>query len=107
MLTKFIEGNGTEYDLAHSYVIGDRISDIQLAKNLGCQGILLAQNGTPDECREWLQEHQLGLPGGKDSHCALIAEELRMGQQGTAQRECQHSAAREESSCNHLLHPQP
>ena len=74
MLTKFIEGNGTEYDLAHSYVIGDRISDIQLARNLGCQGILLAQNGTPDECREWLQEHQLGLPGGKDSHCALIAE---------------------------------
>jgi len=74
MLIKFIEGNGTDYDLTNSYVIGDRISDIQLAKNLGCKGILLAQNGTPDECREWLQENNLGLPGREDSHCALIAE---------------------------------
>lgn len=68
MLTKFIEGNGTEYDLANSYVIGDRISDVQFAKNLGCKAILLAQNGTPDECREWLQEAEL-------TNCALIAED--------------------------------
>lgn len=67
MLTKFIEGNGTEYDLANSYVIGDRISDVKLAKNLGCKAILLAQNGTIDECREWLQEAEL-------TNCALIAE---------------------------------
>ena len=41
MLTKFIEGNGTEYDLTNSYVIGDRLTDVQLAKNLGCKSILL------------------------------------------------------------------
>lgn len=37
MFTKYI--NNPEYDLANSYVIGDRITDMQLAKNLGCKGI--------------------------------------------------------------------
>lgn len=33
---------GGEYDLAESYVIGDRVTDILLARNLGARGILLA-----------------------------------------------------------------
>lgn len=39
MLTQYI--NNEAYDLANSFVIGDRITDIQLAKNLGCKGIWL------------------------------------------------------------------
>lgn len=39
MLTKYI--NNPEYDLAGSFVIGDRITDVQLAKNLGCRAIWL------------------------------------------------------------------
>ena len=38
MLTKYLDG---EYDLANSFVIGDRSSDVELAKNLGCKAILL------------------------------------------------------------------
>ena len=39
MLTEYL--NNDEYDIANSFVIGDRITDIQLAKNLGCKGIWL------------------------------------------------------------------
>jgi imidazoleglycerol-phosphate dehydratase/histidinol-phosphatase len=39
MFTKYV--NNPEYDLANSYVIGDRITDVQLAKNLGCKAIWL------------------------------------------------------------------
>lgn len=33
--------NNSEYDMVNSYVIGDRITDVQLAKNLGCKAIWL------------------------------------------------------------------
>ena len=36
MLTKYLEG---DYDLENSFVIGDRLSDMHLAKNLGTKGI--------------------------------------------------------------------
>lgn len=40
LLGKYMTG---EYDLENSFVIGDRITDMQLAKNLGCQGILIGK----------------------------------------------------------------
>ena len=39
MLTEFIDNE--QYDLENSFVIGDRITDVQLAKNLGCKAIWL------------------------------------------------------------------
>ncbi|AYD47124.1 bifunctional histidinol-phosphatase/imidazoleglycerol-phosphate dehydratase HisB [Arachidicoccus soli] len=39
MLTEYI--NNPSYDLQNSFVIGDRITDVQLAKNLGGKGIWL------------------------------------------------------------------
>lgn len=38
MMGKYLDGS---YDLANSFVIGDRLTDIQLAKNLGAKGILI------------------------------------------------------------------
>ncbi len=43
LLAKYMTG---EYDLKNSFVIGDRMTDMELAGNLGCKGILL---GIPEE----------------------------------------------------------
>ncbi|MGK0390334.1 MAG: imidazoleglycerol-phosphate dehydratase/histidinol-phosphatase [Maribacter sp.] len=41
LLNAYIHGN---YDLVNSYVIGDRLSDIELAKNLQAKGIFIGEN---------------------------------------------------------------
>ena len=42
MLTEYIDN--PEYDLANSYVIGDRETDAQLAENLGCKALILGKD---------------------------------------------------------------
>uniref|UniRef100_UPI00374439C6 bifunctional histidinol-phosphatase/imidazoleglycerol-phosphate dehydratase HisB n=1 Tax=Flavisolibacter nicotianae TaxID=2364882 RepID=UPI00374439C6 len=57
MFTAYL--NNPDYDIPNSYVIGDRITDVQLAKNLGCKAI-------------WLNNHpDLGAGEVKDSLDAL------------------------------------
>ncbi len=46
MLTSYLEGG---YDLENSFVIGDRITDMELARNLGARGIFLGKGATEAE----------------------------------------------------------
>ncbi len=50
LLTKYMQGN---YDLPNSYVIGDRLTDMELAKNLGAKGIWI--NNYPELAIEELK----------------------------------------------------
>jgi imidazoleglycerol-phosphate dehydratase / histidinol-phosphatase len=59
LLAAYMNG---EYDLAGSYVIGDRVTDIQLAANLGAGGILFGSQ----DMREQIREASL------ESSCRLI-----------------------------------
>ena len=53
MLTSYIDNPA--YDLANSYVIGDRETDAQLATNLGCKALVLGRDGlTWDKIAELL-----------------------------------------------------
>ena len=42
LLTQYLDSE--QYDLANSYVIGDRLTDMELAKNLGAKGLFLAND---------------------------------------------------------------
>jgi imidazoleglycerol-phosphate dehydratase/histidinol-phosphatase len=59
MLTHYLKGN---YDLANSYVIGDRLTDVELAKNMGCKGIYLSKDKSEDavlSTSNWAEIYQL------------------------------------------------
>ena len=45
MLVKYLASG---IDLENSYVIGDRLTDVQLAKNLGCKAIFFNEKGSSD-----------------------------------------------------------
>lgn len=51
MLTTYLKN--PEYDLSGSFVIGDRATDVELARNLGCKAILLQpdRSSLPDELK--------------------------------------------------------
>ena len=49
MLTPYMDG---DFDLANSYVIGDRETDAQLARNLGCKSLILSPTVDWNKIRE-------------------------------------------------------
>ena len=53
MLTEYMDGS---YDLDHSVVIGDRLTDVQLAKNIGCKAIWFADESRATELVDELKE---------------------------------------------------
>ncbi|MDX2432601.1 MAG: bifunctional histidinol-phosphatase/imidazoleglycerol-phosphate dehydratase HisB [Bacteroides sp.] len=58
MLSQYMEG---DYDLANSLVIGDRLTDMELARNLGARGILFAPAGLETEIKEAGLEQNVDL----------------------------------------------
>ncbi|HTE24010.1 bifunctional histidinol-phosphatase/imidazoleglycerol-phosphate dehydratase HisB [Flavitalea sp.] len=78
MLTAYL--NNDEYDVENSYVIGDRITDVQLAKNLGCKAIWL--NNDPElgsgEIKDKLDELS-GVVALETSEWKKVYEFLRLG----------------------------
>ncbi len=77
MLKDFTNG---DYDLENSFVIGDRLMDIELAKNLGAEGILLSDKITEGELEDsglddycvlrtgnWMKVYEYFLAGGRKS----------------------------------------
>ncbi|MBL7724647.1 MAG: bifunctional histidinol-phosphatase/imidazoleglycerol-phosphate dehydratase HisB [Chitinophagaceae bacterium] len=79
MLTQYL--NNPDYDIKGSFVIGDRVTDIQLAKNLGCKAIWLnndANLGAAEISNDMSELHSsIAL---ETTNWKFVYEYLRIGQ---------------------------
>ncbi len=66
MLTAYMNG---EYDLANSYVIGDRQTDAQLAVNLGCKSLILGDG------MDWEKIQELVFAGERTAEVRRATKE--------------------------------
>jgi len=75
MLTKYLSG---DYDLANSFVIGDRLTDIQLAKNIGAKGILINNGDLVEQMeKQGLTNHCMLVSNDWDDIYACVASPVR------------------------------
>jgi imidazoleglycerol-phosphate dehydratase / histidinol-phosphatase len=95
MLEEYIANEQGLYDLSRSFVIGDRPSDIELARNIGCPAIWMAGEGREEELR------QAGSDGSDlSASCRLISDDWNhisayLIAKGTARRASLHRKTRE------------
>lgn len=88
MLTKYFSN---EYDLSGSYVIGDRLTDIQLAANLGCNAIAYGTTLTNEQIKsaglaevcifqtnEWLEIFSFLRAGNRTSNVERNTNETKV-----------------------------
>ena len=82
MLTEYIDNPA--YDLANSYVIGDRDTDRQLADNLGCKALILGKDGM-----DWNKIAEILFAGERIAEMRRTTKEtdiyVRMNLDGTGQ----------------------
>lgn len=71
LLTQYLDTK--HYDLQNSFVIGDRLTDIQLAKNLGCKGILLGRSADKTDDNKLNQSELKKVIALKTNHWEDIA----------------------------------
>ena len=81
MLSAYIDN--ADYDLGSSYVIGDRLTDMELAANLGAKGILLQNDARMAEEMPEVLENAIALktPAWSDVYNLLKAGERRISHQ--------------------------
>lgn len=110
MLTEYI--NNPDYDLAGSYVIGDRESDAQLAENLGCKALILGRDGM-----DWAKIAELLFAGERTAQVRRTTKEtdidIRLNLDGTGKCDIQtgswilrsHARADRQARNDGPLHP--
>jgi imidazoleglycerol-phosphate dehydratase / histidinol-phosphatase len=62
MMDKYLDGS---YDLGRCFVIGDRLTDVQLAKNLGAKAILINDGSLAEELKK----------SGLEDSCVLVTDD--------------------------------
>jgi imidazoleglycerol-phosphate dehydratase/histidinol-phosphatase len=85
LMGKYMSG---DYDLANSFVIGDRLTDIELAKNLGAKGILFNDGSLAKELEKTgLAEHCVLVSSDWDNIYACVAAPERTAEVKRTTRE--------------------